>query len=184
MSGVKINYNNYTEKARNVLADGLVYICRSYQGIRVWLRLLHNQLNVPRWATVFSDFSPQQDATGDQILHPLSIKTQQMYSNVHHQVWGNPFNISVAFGTYFDRSVSPLRAIRQFWWLVKSGHVSALRLRSHKWLKRFLLERSATTPALPDSLPRCQLSRLQPSLAGCKSLSNCYRPQNSYRDLL
>lgn len=38
-----------------------------------------------------------------------------------------------------------LRVICQLWWLVKLGHVSVLRLRSHKWLKRFLLERSATS---------------------------------------
>lgn len=38
----------------------------------------------------------------------------------------------------------PLAAICHFWWLVKSGHVSVRRLRSHKWLKRFFLERSAT----------------------------------------
>lgn len=31
----------------------------------------------------------------------------------------------------------------QFWWFVKSGQVSALRLKSQKWLKRFFLERSA-----------------------------------------
>lgn len=38
---------------------------------------------------------------------------------------------------------SPLAAICHFWWLVKSGHVSIRRLRSHEWLKRFFLERSA-----------------------------------------
>lgn len=88
------------------------------------------------------------------------IKTQQMDNNVHHSAWDNL--LFVAFGTHFDRSV-PLRAICQFWWLVKSDHVSVLRLRSHRWLKRFFLGRSATgqffqTVSLAASCPASNVS--------------------------
>ncbi len=78
---------------------------------------------------------------------------------------------------------SPLRAICQFWWLVKSSHVSVLRLRSQEWLKRFLLKWSTTgrffqTASHTASCPASNLSgKLQ-------ILFKHLWPQNSYRDLL
>lgn len=48
----------------------------------------------------------------------------------------------------------PLRVICQIWWPVRQGHVSVLRLRSHKWLKGVFCHRA-------DS------SRMHPSAASC-----------------
>lgn len=49
------------------------------------------------------------------------------------------------------------RASWQFWRFLKSGRVSALQLKSQKWLKRFFLER----PVLPDCIPRLRFFCLQ-----------------------
>lgn len=60
----------------------------------------------------------------------------------------------------------------QLWRFLKSGRVSALRLKSQKWLKRFFLER----PLLPDCIPRLHFFCLQiPWQAGMA--------QDSYKDL-
>lgn len=64
----------------------------------------------------------------------------------------------------------------QFWWFVKWGQVSVLRLKSQKWSKRFFLEGSAAAPVLPDCIPCLQFFCLQiPWQAGIA--------QDSYKDL-
>lgn len=68
------------------------------------------------------------------------------------------------------------RVIWQFWWFLKSGQVSALRLKSQKWSKRFFLEGSAVALVLPDSIPCLQFFCIQiPWQAGMA--------QDPYKDL-
>lgn len=90
---------------------------------------------------MFTFFPP--NSKSELLLHSLSphSKPGRRTATCRNRHGTYDYLLSLGLGL---TEAFPLVAICHFWWLVKSGHVSFRRLRSHKWLKRFFLERSAT----------------------------------------